>query len=236
MLCKQSRQGGGGGGQPDDNRHRSEPGQKRRVSSPRPASPHHFPQDSPGRTRPQTSVSPSPGVRRRPPPGRDCKVRLHGPQPARPLTCERPCSYPSSSGDCWGQDRGAGTTPAPAVAPPIHHRKCSGPDSFFPAFPAPQYGVTSACARCSSTCRESGSRERARSVSQAGARPVDDNKLVAPRRSLVSPQPPALSVCPSVSLPTERFGSSRLGAPGSAQRPVPAGPSASVATRAMGLP
>lgn len=81
---------------------------------------------------------------------------------------------------------------------------------FFPAFPAPQYGVTSACARCSSACRESGSRERAGSVSKAGARPVDDNKLVAQCRGVLS----RLSRQPSLSVPLSPDRRSASEAPG----------------------
>lgn len=193
-----------GGGRPDDNRHPSKPGQKCQVSSARSAPP----------------GAPLPAGQLRPDPPPDLRQHGSGCPPA-----------PTTRPRLQGKDPRAAACPPTHLRAPMflfflvrrrlelelrrpHHPRphsCPAhsppemlpPGLFFPLLLSPQYGVTSACARCSSARRESGSRERARSVSKAGARSVDDNKFVAQGRSLsrLSRQP---SVCPSYCLRTVR--------------------------------
>lgn len=181
----------GGGKQLANNRHRSKPGQKCQASSPRSVS-----RGVRHTTSRRTAQADPPPVRPNPVsagtyyPAATASSE-QGRQPADPLTCERPCSSSSSSRGVWRQTSGAGTAPAPTIAPPIHYRKCSRPDSFSRLF-SPTIWRHFRLASCSSARWEARSRERARSVSEAGARLVDDNKFVGQCGS-----PPRLSRQPS---------------------------------------
>lgn len=160
----------------------------RNVKSPVPAlhpPAHHFPKDSPGRTRPQTPGQPESGCPLAP----ITRPRLRGKDPRAaacpPTHLRAPMFLFFLVLRRLEPDLRRRHHPRPHSCPAHSLPEMLPPGLFSPPeFPAPQYGVTSACASCSSARRESWSRERARSVSEAGARPVDDNKFVAQCRSL----------------------------------------------------
>lgn len=175
-----------GGEQLPDNRHRSKPGQKCQVSSPRPAT--HGVRRTTSRRTAQAGPAPRPlsGRMRMYARTYQSAATVRSGPTARSLPAHSPASAhvpplprPEASG--------AGlATPAPPPPPQSPRPSITGNAPariLLPDFPAPQYGVTSACASCSSARGESRSRERARSVSEAGARLVDDNKFVAQWRS-----------------------------------------------------